>query len=1470
MRIQVPSLPQDRPTNPRNSLAGRWYATINSNKEENTSDNHDKDSQERDTSGEGDEEDDDDMKLPQRYGYRKQRERNSPNTLGDFVLHNHHVMNQFGLRNDDLPQGYQQQERNRRESQNQFIPEEVTTTPSISSTDDIVRAGMQRYHSQESGTSHQSPTPAAPSGLLSTEHPRSRDSTRIRSRQDVDNVNMNEVGTLTQTRRPRSRSPAPDVAFLRRYRQQNRERQAQAAWKQQQLEQEKKPEIQGWGQTQASQQQFSIPQHHIPIDPKHSPATPQHFPPQNSSSSDPKMPGSSSEQLRKTSTLSSGSHAMHQRQNSSNQQSSSSNSNSKMSNLPQPYPQEEETTFDQDLQRYTFDNAKWFPHSHSQDTAKVGNGSRERLLRNREAIANKTNEMGPYHDDPIDIERRQHAEEEQLWNPGNRMQIVQEAWGEPQRYENRTPPLPEPPSQNLPPEPRQAPPNFEEPEPVFQTRIDYFDDGIVLQPSAFDAVSPDGYRMFPNRALADANESLASTLPPVDYSYQHPYSYRPPPERSIKNIQCSPNPTPVSPMNQQSPSAAMTSLVEKGKSFFSLLGPSLIPRGCAPIGHLSEAIAAEEDDKVKRTQKSIWEFLDPNNDLSAYDDGSSLGSSERRSPRKHSSSRKKPSYDDENSYGKEDRYDREERYPTQIRSNARPSPHAFQEATVLEEVDEERLADQRQYRTKITVHQKNATSQNGQFGNQQTIYPGQLPSNESDPFDNENQDQEENHFVSDFEPFEESIHDAIWGSEESPDPIFSSSDPHIMRKKKGRSERHSTGRIGGNSPRDVDARRSSGPTPKSKQNFQRPKSAGRASRELGLSTKQNLLVDKNTAKWSMTRAQSTGRGSRVENFLQRLTGQNENHPDVDEKKTNQRRRSRNGSNQGGTPKHRRSIDGKKSDATGRRSRSGSNRDSQRSRSTMTSETSAWEGVDNFAHDLEKAEGMRVRSKSQDKRLQKKLDRVRVKSFRNAERLQSFDIDAARTQSSRSKRANSPRTPHKSQSPARERMSRRLESKFNDAASTLAAPWRENEDRNGHYMYVAYSRFDDDAQRVLQLCEHQTLPEPRSRNGEVMVRVEASTVSASDCAIRRGEWEKISLNPYIIPGVALIGRVHSDGRKQRRSNSSFSFSSPIQPGDMVMSLVSSGANARYVCLPKTQLVKVPPKLRLDEAVCLVETYLTAFQVLHLGYRGQSRYQEYSLDGRSILVLGGYSALGKALIELSIAGGAEYCYASACQPSDRTRKGGTAAAPSARRQFETLTKWGAIPLSSDPQDWLTLIGRQIDLLVTVYDPSEQAIYNEVVSDDHCKALRKDGQIVVICTHPGMNKEEEQEDVFVDLPRMGRHNHNPFRIPALRTNPRDKLFEERTVWYNVFDSWDRNKPDRHGHGGKTVAKRDLEYLLELLEQNRLHPEVLETIPLSKVGKAQFILENKRLAGHLVCAPWLKQQTAVLTPAMTGNGRG
>ena len=189
----------------------------------------------------------------------------------------------------------------------------------------------------------------------------------------------------------------------------------------------------------------------------------------------------------------------------------------------------------------------------------------------------------------------------------------------------------------------------------------------------------------------------------------------------------------------------------------------------------------------------------------------------------------------------------------------------------------------------------------------------------------------------------------------------------------------------------------------------------------------------------------------------------------------------------------------------------------------------------------------------------------------------------------------------------------------------------------------------------------------------------------------------------------------------------------------------------------------------------------------------------------------------------------------------------------QRYKSVENWGAIPLSSDPQDWLTLIGRQIDTLITSYDPHRgDKKGSGQITADHWKALKKEGQVHAICSHPGMSELEQRNLILGSQSSNNKAmDMKAFRLPSCRPGGREKM-ADRTVFYNLFDSWEG---DRHA---KAMARKDLEHLVRLLDANLIHPEIVDRLPLSKIAKAQRSLDLNKVtgAGHLICSPWLREK--------------
>jgi NADPH:quinone reductase-like Zn-dependent oxidoreductase len=69
---------------------------------------------------------------------------------------------------------------------------------------------------------------------------------------------------------------------------------------------------------------------------------------------------------------------------------------------------------------------------------------------------------------------------------------------------------------------------------------------------------------------------------------------------------------------------------------------------------------------------------------------------------------------------------------------------------------------------------------------------------------------------------------------------------------------------------------------------------------------------------------------------------------------------------------------------------------------------------------------------------------------------------------------------------------------------------------------------------------------------------------------------------------FVGNIVAVGKEVRK----------FKVADRVAALVRTGGNARYVTVPESDLVQVPRTCDAAEAVCMVSTFMTAYQCLRL--------------------------------------------------------------------------------------------------------------------------------------------------------------------------------------------------------------------------------------------------------------------------------
>jgi NADPH2:quinone reductase len=148
-------------------------------------------------------------------------------------------------------------------------------------------------------------------------------------------------------------------------------------------------------------------------------------------------------------------------------------------------------------------------------------------------------------------------------------------------------------------------------------------------------------------------------------------------------------------------------------------------------------------------------------------------------------------------------------------------------------------------------------------------------------------------------------------------------------------------------------------------------------------------------------------------------------------------------------------------------------------------------------------------------------------------------------------------------------------------------------------------------RRLELVEDD-LPNPRP--GEVRLKVLAAGVSYPDVMMRRGIHPEARRPPFT-PGWDVVGTVDALGEG----------AGAVPPGAAVAAMPIVGGYAEYLCLPETELVRVPPQLDPAEAVCLVLNYVTAYQMLHRSARAK--------PGETALVHAAAGGVGTALLQLA---------------------------------------------------------------------------------------------------------------------------------------------------------------------------------------------------------------------------------------------
>ncbi|XFA73840.1 medium chain dehydrogenase/reductase family protein [Thermosynechococcaceae cyanobacterium Okahandja] len=330
-----------------------------------------------------------------------------------------------------------------------------------------------------------------------------------------------------------------------------------------------------------------------------------------------------------------------------------------------------------------------------------------------------------------------------------------------------------------------------------------------------------------------------------------------------------------------------------------------------------------------------------------------------------------------------------------------------------------------------------------------------------------------------------------------------------------------------------------------------------------------------------------------------------------------------------------------------------------------------------------------------------------------------------------------------------------------------------------YKRVIISKYGESG--VLKIIEHTTLPEPKP--GEVRVKVLVTSATFTDVMIRKGKYPSLKEKPPFSPGYDMVGVVDKLGEGVTR----------LKVDQQVADLTVTGAYSEYLCLPESRLTSVPEGLDPAEAVSLVLSYVTAYQMLHRVAKVKR--------GQRILVHGAGGAVGTAMLQLG-------------QLLDLEMYG-----TASKSKHHLVQQLGATPIDYKTENFAerlrSLTGDGVD---AAFDPIGGDNFKQSFS-----VLRHGGKLVVYGFYNATLGKGSS--IPLDFMRLQLWNILP--------NGRSTAFYSITQLRQKQASW---------------FSEDLANLFHLLAQHKIKPIIAARMPLIEAQRAHERIEQAEVLGKIV----------------------
>lgn len=328
-----------------------------------------------------------------------------------------------------------------------------------------------------------------------------------------------------------------------------------------------------------------------------------------------------------------------------------------------------------------------------------------------------------------------------------------------------------------------------------------------------------------------------------------------------------------------------------------------------------------------------------------------------------------------------------------------------------------------------------------------------------------------------------------------------------------------------------------------------------------------------------------------------------------------------------------------------------------------------------------------------------------------------------------------------------------------------------------YKYIAIKKFG--GPEVLQIMQSESLP--IARENEVRVKVSRTSAAFTDTLIRRGIYPDVRKKPPFILGYDLIGRVDKIGSRV----------SKIKIGQKVAALTITGAYSEYVCLTADQVVPVPENLNANEALSMILTFTTAFQMLTRCANLKS--------GKKILVHGAGGAVGTAILQLG--------------KLMNLKVYGTAS----KSKHQIIEELGGIPIDYKSQDFVQFIrDKELNGIDAVFDSIGGEYYKRSL-----KTLHKKGTLVAF----GSYNSGTKTGLIMDFLKINFWSLIPWMPKA--------TFYSIGSWHKKHINW---------------FKEDLEQLFQYLNEGKIKPSIGKVMKLEEASLAHELIEKAQVKGKII----------------------